>query len=267
VEDRALAELELELASSETLGPLLRTAVEGLTKEGAALARVWLLDPEPGAETLRLSASAGRPRAERGADWTRVDGAFHLFRVGTGKVGSAAASAAPVAVRDVQRARHRIARPDWARREGIHGFAAIPLTSRGQVLGVLGVFRRDPLDDAALDALREVGAHLAAGVRRASSLAELELRGEALARENRWLRETLARERARRGGPSPAASGEPLTDAQLRALERENLRLALERSGGRIYGRGGAAEILGLQPTTLASRIRALGLERTKRAH
>jgi transcriptional regulator with GAF, ATPase, and Fis domain len=33
---------------------------------------------------------------------------------------------------------------------------------------------------------------------------------------------------------------------------------ALERSAGRIYGRGGAAELLGINPTTLASRVRAL---------
>ena len=33
---------------------------------------------------------------------------------------------------------------------------------------------------------------------------------------------------------------------------------ALERCQGRIYGRGGAAELLEINPTTLASRMRAL---------
>jgi transcriptional regulator with GAF, ATPase, and Fis domain len=33
---------------------------------------------------------------------------------------------------------------------------------------------------------------------------------------------------------------------------------ALERTDGRIYGARGAAELLGLNPTTLASRLRAL---------
>jgi transcriptional regulator with GAF, ATPase, and Fis domain len=32
---------------------------------------------------------------------------------------------------------------------------------------------------------------------------------------------------------------------------------ALEHTHGRIYGAGGAAELLGLNPTTLASRLRA----------
>jgi formate hydrogenlyase transcriptional activator len=34
----------------------------------------------------------------------------------------------------------------------------------------------------------------------------------------------------------------------------------LKRAGGRIYGRNGAAELLGIKPTTLQSRLRALGI-------
>jgi GAF domain-containing protein len=178
-------------------------------------------------------------------------------------VGTAAAQAAPVTVRDVQRAKRGITRPDWALREGIHGFAALPLARRGQVLGVLGVFRRDPLEQRTLEVLGEIAAHVAVGVERALAFAEAELRREALARENGWLRQQLAGLRAR--GSARADGDRVLGEAELRALERDNLRRALERSGGRIYGAGGAAELLGLQPTTLASRIRALGIERPAR--
>jgi transcriptional regulator with GAF, ATPase, and Fis domain len=111
-----------------------------------------------------------------------------------------------------------------------------------------------------LVALGEVAGHVAAGIARAHAFAELELRGEVLARENAWLRESLTALRAW-GGERGHASAELLSDAELRALERENLGRALARSGGRIYGTGGAAELLGLRPTTLASRIRALGIE------
>lgn len=48
-------------------------------------------------------------------------------------------------------------------------------------------------------------------------------------------------------GPSPL-----LTDEEVRRLERENIQQAMARAGGKIYGRGGAAELLGLKPTTLA---------------
>jgi transcriptional regulator with GAF, ATPase, and Fis domain len=66
--------------------------------------------------------------------------------------------------------------------------------------------------------------------------------------------------------PAPAApttwpeSDKPetiLTDRECRERERANLMKALQRTEGRIYGAGGAAELLGLNPTTLASRLRA----------
>jgi len=51
-----------------------------------------------------------------------------------------------------------------------------------------------------------------------------------------------------------------LTDQEIRSLEADNIRRALAASGGKVYGRGGAAELLGLKPTTLLSRIRAFGI-------
>jgi transcriptional regulator with GAF, ATPase, and Fis domain len=65
--------------------------------------------------------------------------------------------------------------------------------------------------------------------------------------------------------PAPAAPpGAPadrvLTDAEVRTLEADNIRAALARAGGKVSGPGGAAELLGVRPTTLASRIKALDL-------
>jgi transcriptional regulator with GAF, ATPase, and Fis domain len=37
---------------------------------------------------------------------------------------------------------------------------------------------------------------------------------------------------------------------------------ALRRSNWRIYGPGGAADLLGVKPTTLSSRVKKMGLER-----
>ena len=51
-----------------------------------------------------------------------------------------------------------------------------------------------------------------------------------------------------------------LTDAEVRRLEADNIRAALRRDEGQGVGPGGAAELLGMKPTTLASRIKALGL-------
>ncbi len=59
-----------------------------------------------------------------------------------------------------------------------------------------------------------------------------------------------------------APTGEILPDAELRRLERQNILAALERSRWKIYGPGGAAELLGVRPTTLASRIKRLRLQK-----
>lgn len=52
------------------------------------------------------------------------------------------------------------------------------------------------------------------------------------------------------------------TRKQLLELERRNIVDALTKSGGKIYGADGAAEILGMRPTTLASKIAALKIQR-----
>jgi transcriptional regulator with GAF, ATPase, and Fis domain len=59
--------------------------------------------------------------------------------------------------------------------------------------------------------------------------------------------------------PSDSRSDDAvLTDRECRERERANVMRALDRCEGRVYGQGGAAELLGLNPTTLASRLRAL---------
>jgi transcriptional regulator with GAF, ATPase, and Fis domain len=54
--------------------------------------------------------------------------------------------------------------------------------------------------------------------------------------------------------------GAVLTDVEIKRLEAENIRKALILANGKVSGPGGAAKILGLKPTTLASRIKTLGL-------
>jgi PAS domain S-box-containing protein len=60
----------------------------------------------------------------------------------------------------------------------------------------------------------------------------------------------------------PAESTDILTREAWKRRELESIARALKQSGGKIFGPGGAAELLGMKPTTLASRIKALGLNR-----
>ena len=53
-----------------------------------------------------------------------------------------------------------------------------------------------------------------------------------------------------------------LTSNELVELEKKNILKALKQTKWKISGKNGAAELLQLPPTTLASRIKALGIER-----
>lgn len=55
-----------------------------------------------------------------------------------------------------------------------------------------------------------------------------------------------------------------MTDAEVRTLEADNIREALKQAKGKVSGPSGAAELLGIRPTTLTSRIKMLGLRRGK---
>jgi len=73
-------------------------------------------------------------------------------------------------------------------------------------------------------------------------------------------------------GPSSGAQAAPaelepvriLTATELHSLERDNIRRALRATQYKVSGKDGAAERLGMKPSTLASRIKALGLQRSR---
>ena len=58
------------------------------------------------------------------------------------------------------------------------------------------------------------------------------------------------------------AKREFLTEVEMEQRERENLMVVLEKTGWKIKGADGAAELLGVKPTTLLSRIKTMGLRR-----
>ena len=53
-----------------------------------------------------------------------------------------------------------------------------------------------------------------------------------------------------------------LTEVEVQRFERDNLLLALEAANWKLTGRDGAAELLGLKPTTLISRMAKWGLKK-----
>jgi len=202
--------LLLDLARRRSLNPLLDLVVQRLAEHpDVALARIWLVragdicpscpmrdDCAQEIPCLHLVASAGRSRTDPEADWSRLDGDFRRFPIGVRKVGSVAATTESVCVEDAREDARWIARPEWAKREGILGFGGQPLAYHGEILGVLGVFTHTRFVCEALDSLRILADHAAAAIANARAFDENARLRQQLELENAYLREEIAESQA-----------------------------------------------------------------------
>ncbi len=219
----AMTKLLLEVAQERNEFELLKIIVDRLRElDDVALARIWLIRPgdicsscsmrqecPDQTSCLHLVASAGNPVADKGADWARLDGGFQRFPLGIRKVGRVASSGEAFEIVDIQKDTTDIARPEWAKREGIRGFEGQPLVYKGRVLGVLGVFTRTPAVSKHLAWFRLLADHAASAIANALAFAEIERLKEQIALENEYLREEVseAHEFGAVVGGSPALRG------------------------------------------------------------
>ncbi len=163
-----LAELSSAIGVALASAPSLRDALQRCTEAivehlDAAFARIWTLDSEQ--SVLQLQASAGM--------YTRIDGTHARVRVGDKKIGSIAAERKPHFTNSVV-GDPRFSEQEWARREGMVAFAGFPLLVGSDLVGVVAVFARHPLDERILQVLRSIADVVAVGIRRGQ--AELDLR-------------------------------------------------------------------------------------------
>ena len=188
IESRTLPAVVVAIAEQRSLDAVLGAITSSVVSQpDVALARVWLLD----GDALYLRASAGRP-LDPTADWGRIDGDFRRIPLSSPlKIGRIARSGEPVRVDRLGGDAHWVQSPEWARRERLESFAGRPLTFRGEVLGVLGVFRRAGLDDEWWAWLRAFSDAAAIAVANARALEQAESLRRALELERDYLREEV----------------------------------------------------------------------------
>lgn len=203
-------DLLLDMPHRRTTDELLRLVVDRLAElPDVALARIWLVRPgdicsecpmrsecPDQTRCLHLLASAGASTRDPEADWSRTDGMFRRMPLGVRKVGKVAASGAAIVVEDIRKDSTWIARPRWARDEGILGFGGEPLQFRGETLGVLGLFTRTPLDEEWVTWLRVITDHAAGAIVNARAFEEIERLRERLELENTYLKEEVLEAKA-----------------------------------------------------------------------
>jgi transcriptional regulator with GAF, ATPase, and Fis domain len=199
------------------------------------LARLWAVGDEG---TATLTASAGTPSG--GGSYARTDGEFREMAIADGAIAAIVATRQPLIVLGVRGDEDWLINPSWASRQGVRAFLGLPLIDDDVVVGVLAIFERT-LPSSDIVAQFQLVADVAA-----ARLAALRARADVVAT------------------PSPhveqGRASSVMTRAELRRVERESIETALSQTGGKVFGMHGAAALLGMRPTTLASRIKALGI-------
>lgn len=241
------------MTSAEITDSLQAFARETLEACDAVLVRVWTVGPGdlcaecamrpecPDQRTcLHLVVSVGLT--------AHLDGPFRRFPIGARRVGRVVIERKPYVERGDLAARG-IAEPTWLAVHGVRSFAAVPLGEVGR--GVLAVFSRRFLTDQEVSLLAFAGRAVIRGGPDAPAAAPRAVR--------------TARTPAAAAHPTPAPELIAATDRRtLAEIEREAIERALVQSAGRISGPRGAATMLGLKPSTLASRMQKLGVKRLK---
>ena len=84
-----------------------------------------------------------------------------------------------------------------------------------------------------------------------------------LAQSNKINFDFLAKDKAKiKAKVSTLSSNNLFNVQQQKSLEKKNLENALQHAKGKIYGEDGAAALLGLKPTTLASQLKKYGINK-----
>lgn len=185
---RAVTAAGAHLTAALEVNRVIERAVEMLVDEfDAALARVWL--KEPNAEVLNLRASAGLSQRIDSSSRGHIDIATYPF-----KVGVVARTRRPFAKNGLvdDQEFHQ----EWVREEGLEAAAAFPLMVGSELQGVLVSFFRQRVESEVFEILGTFAAMVAAAVNDAKLYADaqhaLRARDEVLAIVSHDLRGPLS---------------------------------------------------------------------------
>ena len=121
----------------------LSLIVDGLVKFfDAKFARIWLVDRER--KYLILKFSAGK--------YKNIDGEFSKVPINSNNIGPILKKKKPTITNDVVND-PRIRYHEWAKKEKLKSFTGYPLISKGQPVGVLGMFSEKKLSPADFEIL------------------------------------------------------------------------------------------------------------------
>src|SRR5215469_10860611 len=150
--------LLLEIAQEQSLDELLKKLVARvLERPAVARVRIWLIDkgdlcatcprrPECPDQTRCLHAVAGGSNviAPMGTEeeYARLVDRFSRIPLGVGPVGKIGATGKQIVLKDLDKDPGELTHIEWLKSERIRGFNGVPISFKGEVLGVISVFSR-----------------------------------------------------------------------------------------------------------------------------
>lgn len=176
------AEVAAAITASGSLADILTRCAEALVRHvNAAFARIWTYNAND--NVLELQASAGM--------YTHVDGPHGRVPVGKFKIGLIALERQPHLTNAVV-GDPRVGDQEWAKREGMVAFAGYPLIVAENLEGVIAMFSRSALTNAAFQALSAVARNVALAIEGKRAETELVRAKEAAEAASRVKSEFLA---------------------------------------------------------------------------
>ena len=146
----------ISLTARGSLSQTLNRCAEAIVRFlDAAFVRIWTIS-ETG-DVLELQASAGL--------YTHLNGSHSRIQVGQYKIGRIAQQRKPHLTNNVI-GDPQISDQEWANREGMVSFAGRPLIVEDRLVGVMGLFARHPLSEAALASLAAIADAISLGIER-----------------------------------------------------------------------------------------------------
>ena len=175
-ETRKHLALGVDVGKALIIGGDLREALQGCAEAmvrhlDAAFARIWVLNEKD--EVLELYASAGM--------YTNTDGfhsRLHLWKYPY-KIAVIARERTPHLTNNVI-GDPMIHDQEWAKKVGMVAFAGYPLVFRDRTVGVVGIFAKKRLSEAALKSLESVADEITVGIERSRSSEQLKKSEEML---------------------------------------------------------------------------------------
>jgi transcriptional regulator with GAF, ATPase, and Fis domain len=194
----------VSMAHKRALSEVLQSIVTSIAAcSNVAATAIWLIDKGDLCEVCRFRAKC--PDQSRCLHHTAGAGnlvahpegligistAFRRFPLGIPKIGKVAATGEPLLLPTLTGTESWFADGDWFDSEGVISFAALPLSFRGEVLGVLAIFDREVITESDFQSARVLADHAAVSIANANAFEEIEYLKERLEEENSYLREEV----------------------------------------------------------------------------